>query len=146
MAPAYKTILDAKEKREKGLKLRLASAEQRIQKCQTTRSRALRAYRETLDEFGADADAGVPKDQMALLSRLRGYRYEIRQYGDKLSSLKRQKREIREELQEVARSRKLLEDHIEQMEEEQREEYERRERKAAENYAVHNYSLERGER
>lgn len=146
MAPAYKTILDAKERREKGLKLRLSNAEKRIQKCRTTRGMAVRGYRETLDKFGADEDQPGSNDQMTLLSRLRGYRYEIRQYAEKLSSLKRQKREIREELQEVARSRKLLEDHVEQMEEEQREEYKRRERKAAENYAVHDYSMERGER
>ncbi len=145
MVSAYKTILDAKEKREKGLKLQLADIDQRIQKCRSTRRTALRAYRDTLTNLGQKTESAGGHDQMVLVSRLRGYRYEIRQYADKLSSLKREKREIREELQEVARSRKLLEDHIEEKKNEEREEYERQERRSAENFAIHNYSTDGGD-
>lgn len=138
-------MLDAKEKREKGLQLKLANAQHRIQKCRTLRHSVLQEYRQTLYTLSEESKSQKNYNQGVLLGRLRGYRYEMRQHADTISSLEREKREIRDKLQEVARSRKLLEDHIDRLKEEKRDEYERRERKAAENYAIHSYSVERGE-
>jgi flagellar export protein FliJ len=136
----YQKVLDAREQREKILRLDLSNIHQRIELCRANRRELLDKQREIMSEMCETAACGSGTSHAVGLGRLRIYRTQLKRCHATAQRLEEQKREVREQLQECARSRKLLEKHREKLLGEERERVARRDRRMTENHAIYNFS------
>lgn len=138
----YQNILDAKKQREKSLQMDLSALQRRIERWQSERRELVEDQRRALRQL--DDRSGRPnRARSGELRRLRGFLAQISRCSAAVAGLEEEKSEVREKLQDVARSRKLLEKHRDKLAERARDRFQRRQRKMVENHAIYSFSSDR---
>lgn len=133
----YQNILDAKKQQEEALRLQLADLDRRIDRWEQERHNMVQQQRELLNSLNQEKSGAMGGETGSRLARLQALKKQMRQCAASVARLQQKKREVRGELQEVGKSRKLMEEHRDRKREEAEKKLMRKERKISASHAIY---------
>ncbi len=139
----YQDILDARKQQEKALRLQLADLDRRIDAWRKERREMMEQQRTVLKELNKKATGTTGNNPRSQFARLKALKKEMNRCATTVAELEQRKKELRSQLQEIGKSRKLMEEHRDRARAEAEQEVKRNERKSAASHAIYSFFDER---
>lgn len=139
----YQDILDARKQQEKALRLQLADLDRRIDAWRKERREMVEQQRTVLTELNKKATGTTGNNPRSQFARLKALKKQMNRCAMTVAELEQRKEELRSQLQEIGKSRKLMEEHRDKARAEAEQKVKRNERKNAASHAIYSFFDER---
>lgn len=131
----FQKLLEIKEKREQSLQMEIARIDRAVSRLQDSRDEFMRlrdGALETLREARDHEEFGVNQQYTAYLRHVRA---RIKDCKEETSRLEQEREKVRRKLEEIMKSRKLLEQYKEKLDKQSQQDLERFEEKVLDAYS-----------
>lgn len=145
MAYDYDSVLKARKREEKALKLKISEIQQDITAMKEQREEMFRDQRKMMQALRGSSWQDGRNIQQDYLEQLQSLRVMSQRCRRSIIQREEKIEELHEEYREVARSRKLLEKHKDKMRALTVKKHLKKEENMTDNYAIHSYNS-RGDR